>query len=212
MLKIITIEVSPFMQNARILACMQTAQAVVIDPGADADLIISHLKKHKLNCQQIWLTHSHLDHCGGVVDLQAQLSLKLYADKSESFFRSRVEETCLLYGIDLGIMKNCPEPDFYITEDLKLQVGDYTFQPLFTPGHSPGHYCFYSKQESLLIAGDTLFSGSIGRTDLPGGNHAQLISSIKFKILNLPGETRVLSGHGADTTVAAEAATNPFLN
>ena len=211
MFEIITLEVSPFMQNSRILLSSVGQLCVVIDPGAEAERIFAEVQKRGYSVSEIWLTHSHLDHCGGVAHLIRLSGAKLRAHLGESVFRAKVEEIAKMYGVPPGIFENCPEPDFGITGGDKVSLGPDSFDVLYTPGHSPGHVCFYHAGDATLIAGDTLFAGSIGRTDLPGGDHKTLIRSIREKILVLPGTTKVLPGHGPDTTVAQEARTNPFL-
>jgi glyoxylase-like metal-dependent hydrolase (beta-lactamase superfamily II) len=212
MLNIELFPVTDFQQNCRILWQDGTADALVIDPGGDGDRIEKFLISRKLRCAQIWLTHSHLDHCGGVSQLlRTNASIPLFAHQLEREFRSRVEDIKDMYGIQGNSMTNCPEPTRYLEGEETLEFAGVSFTTLFTPGHSPGHICFYAPTEGLLLAGDTLFAGSIGRTDLPGGNHATLIKSIIEKILTLPDDTRVLSGHGPETRVGVERDTNPFL-
>ena len=211
MLKIEALEVTPFVQNCRILFCSETSRCVVIDPGGDSEKILGHLAGANRTLHEIWLTHSHLDHCGGVKKIKAATGARLIGHPDERVMRENVTQICRMYGLPLGVLDDCPEPDQFISGGEILELGNFKFRVLFTPGHSPGHLCFYCAQENLLIAGDTLFAGSIGRTDLPGGDHNRLIKSIRDEILTLPGETRVLSGHGPDTTVAREARSNPFL-
>ena len=212
MLAIQLIPVTELQQNCRVLWRKGSSAALVIDPGGDADRIIKFLKSESLVCEQIWLTHSHFDHCGGVAGLMAACSAKVYGHPIEKEFRQRVEDVKRMYGITSKSMTNSPEPTEYLTGGEALSFAEVSFSSLFTPGHSPGHLCYYAASENLLLAGDTLFSGSIGRTDLPGGHHSTLINSIVEKILVLPDDTRVLSGHGPDTTVGRERSSNPFLN
>jgi hydroxyacylglutathione hydrolase len=211
MLRIITVEVTPFAQNARILICPATGKSAVVDPGGDVERIVDVLKEQGLSCEQIWLTHSHLDHCGGVADLIAFSGAKLVGHPNEKSMRENVVNICRMYGVPPSTMKNCPEPDVYITGGEDLTLGNEMLNVLFTPGHSPGHVSFYHAPTSTLIAGDTLFAGSIGRTDLPGADHATLISSIKNVLFALPGDTNVLPGHGPDTQIDIERKSNPFL-
>lgn len=211
MLRIHTIPVTELGQNARIVSDSETLDAVVIDPGGDAEKLVKYIRTQGLICRQIWLTHSHFDHCGGVSDFLAAIPCELVGHPGEQFMRARVEQIVAMYGLSGGTMKNCPEPDISITGGETLQVGAFSFETLFTPGHAPGHLCFYCASENTLIAGDTLFQGSIGRTDLPGGDYDTLMESISDKILTLPPETVVMPGHGPDTKVGIEARTNPFL-
>ena len=200
------------MQNCRILSCGSDPRAVVVDPGGDVAEIEAVLKRNGLECREIWLTHSHLDHCGGVHVLKERTGARLFAHPLESEMRQRVKDLCLLYGLPHGSMEDCPEPEEYISGGETLLLGDLSFQVLFTPGHSPGHVCFYNQPSRTLLAGDTLFAGSIGRTDLPGGDHQTLLRSIRESILGLPSDTVVMPGHGPDTTIGIEKHKNPFLN
>lgn len=211
MLDIVTVPVTGFQQNCRLLGDADLGIAVVIDPGGDVPLILRELERRKWKCVEIWLTHSHLDHCGGVAKLIAQTKAKLRAHPGEREFRVRVNEIAAMYGIAQGEFDACPEPDEAIKGGEKLEFAGHCFETRFTPGHSPGHLVFYCAAANLLIAGDTLFAGSIGRTDLPGGNYEQLMQSIVQQILSLPDSTKVLSGHGPDTTIGAERKSNPFL-
>lgn len=211
MFEIVTCVITEFQQNCRIIFDPETKDAVIVDPGGDAQLLLTEIKERDLNLAEIWLTHSHLDHVGGVKALKKATGATILGHECEQELRQRVEEICEMYGLPLGDMENCPEPDQYIDGGAVLSIGGCEFTALFTPGHSPGHLCFYHKESDTLIAGDTLFAGSIGRTDLPLGDHAQLIESIKTEILTLPDETKVLPGHGPDTTVGVERKSNPFL-
>lgn len=215
-MEIYCLSVTPIGQNARLLVDPVSRKAVAIDPGGEPERILNEAKKVGAEIEAIWLTHSHLDHCGGVAPIVAKLGVPLFAHPNERDLRARVEEIATLYGFPRGTMVNCPEPDVGLTGGETLSLGSFEFKALFTPGHSPGHLCFYchclnSSAENMLIAGDTLFAGSIGRTDLPGGDFETLMTSIREKILTLPPNTRVLSGHGPDTTVGREAVSNPFL-
>lgn len=211
MLKFETIEVTPFPQNCRILWCSDTKEAVVVDPGGDAEKIARRLEALQVKCNVIWLTHSHLDHCGGVAPLQEALNARLFAHPCESDFRASVVTVAQMYGLPLKEWHNCPEPTDLLTGGEVLSVGRCRAEVRFTPGHSPGSVSFYFPEDRIIVSGDVLFAGSIGRSDLPGGNHQQLLGSIKQEILSLDDSTRVLSGHGEDTTVGEERRHNPFL-
>ena len=211
MLKIETIPVTEFLQNARLLWDSDTLEGVVIDPGGDAAKIMDSVRRERVKVKAIWLTHSHLDHCGAVAPLLKELSCPLVGHPDETVMRQGVRAIASMYGLPEDDWHDCPEPGVLVTGGETLHVGPHEATVLFTPGHSPGHVSFYFPREKTLISGDALFAGSIGRTDLPGGNHRELISSIKERILPLPDETKVLSGHGEDTTVGEERRSNPFL-
>lgn len=211
MLRISTVVVTPFYQNARIVAADGCKNCIVVDPGGDTPKILAELKKQDLTCTEIWLTHSHLDHCGGVQELMDKTGASLLAHPAEAYMRGHVLEIAQMYGIPSGMFANCPEPKRQVLGGEELAFEGEMFKVLFTPGHSPGHVCFYHAASNTLLAGDTIFAGSIGRTDLPGGDHDTLLESIHRELLTLPPSTKVLSGHGPDTTIAVEKRTNPYL-
>lgn len=211
MLRVITVPVTCFEQNCRILFDSTSGNGVVIDPGGDVETICREIENVDCLVKEIWLTHSHLDHCAGVVGLLSRYPAKLMATSCESTMRSSVCAVAAMYGLSAEEWPNCPEPTTYIQHGDVLSVGSYAAQVLLTPGHSPGHVSFYFKSEGFVVGGDALFRGSIGRTDLPGGNMSQLLASIKRELFSLPDETRVLTGHGPDTTIGDERTTNPFL-
>ena len=211
MLTIETVQVTEFMQNARVVWDSEGKDAVIVDPGGDSEAILEVVRREGLSVREIWLTHSHLDHCGGVEPLVKALGCSVVAHPEESAMRAGVQAIASMYGLPPSDWHNCPEPTVVVTGGETLHIGPHKASVLFTPGHSPGHVSFYFPEENLILSGDVLFAGSIGRTDLAGGNHRELISSIKERILPLPDETRVLSGHGEDTTVGQERRSNPFL-
>ena len=211
MLKILTIPVTLFFQNARVLWCSETKKAAVVDPGGDIDSILKAVDAERLELEQIWLTHSHLDHCGGVAAMKRCRPCVLCAHGAEAGMRAHVTQMCEMFDVPPGVMENCPEPERYTNNGDVLQLGDCRFEVLFAPGHSPGHVCFYAAEEKTLITGDVLFAGSVGRTDLPGSNGAELKRTLRDVIMVLPDDTKVLAGHGPDTTIGAERAGNPFL-
>lgn len=210
-LTITTIPVTVFSQNARILACAKTGMAVIVDPGGEPWEILRVLRESKLTCAGIWLTHSHLDHCAGVAPLIDELKVPLFGHAIEAPMRAHVSAIAAMYGLPKDEWPNCPEPSTFISGGELLEVGEAKARVLFTPGHSPGHVSFYFQEDHLVVSGDTLFQGSIGRTDLPGGDHELLLCSIRDKLLVMPDATRVLSGHGPDTTIGIERSMNPYL-
>ena len=211
MLSIQTISVTPLQQNCRIL-WGSSKRGLIVDPGGDTEKIKRALEKEGIEPAEIWLTHSHIDHCGGVADLMTLFpNITLTAHPLEKELRARVEDICAMYGIPPGYMKNCPEPSRLLSGGETIEFEAKNFETLFTPGHAPGHLCFYNSEGGFVLAGDTLFKNSIGRTDLPGGDYSMLMKSIREKLLSLPDDTRVLCGHGPDTTIGEERKSNPFL-
>lgn len=211
MLSIRNIPVTPLQQNCRFIFDAEEDGGIVIDPGGEVERILEQVRKDHRTVSEIWLTHSHFDHCGGVRRLKEETQAPLVAHPDEEIFRQNVEQACRMYAIPASDMADCPEPDKTISGGEILSCGSHQFKVLFTPGHAPGHLCFYCEEQGVLIAGDTLFAGSIGRSDLPGGDHARLLRSIREEILSLPDGTAVLPGHGPDTTVGSERGSNPFL-
>jgi len=211
MLNVVTIPVTVFGQNARVLSCSDTKECVIVDPGGESDRILAACDAGGLRCTAVWLTHAHLDHCAGVRAILKRSELAIVAHPAERVLRERIPEIAAMYGLPANEWPTCPEPTLEIKGGEELHVGKVRAKVLFTPGHSPGHVSFFFPSERLVVSGDALFRGSIGRTDLPGGNHEQLIDSIKRELLTLPDETRVLSGHGGDTTIGEERQSNPFL-
>lgn len=211
MLEVTTIPVTVFGQNARILWCSVTMKGVVVDPGGDVDRLVQACNVRGVEVVAIWLTHSHLDHCAGVSLLLQHYAVPVFAHPNEKLLRENIPEIAKMYGLPAQDWPACPEPDRAILGGERLSVGDLEAVVLFTPGHSPGHVSFYFPTENIVVSGDALFHGSIGRTDLPGGNHNQLIESIQSQLLPLPEVTRVLSGHGEDTSIGEEKRHNPFL-
>jgi hydroxyacylglutathione hydrolase len=203
------IPVTPFQQNCTLLWCEATKRAVVIDPGGDLPDIERAIAEAKVTVDKIWLTHGHIDHVGGANELRAKLNVPIDGPhRSDQYLLDHVVDTALMFGID-GVRN--VTPDRWLEEGEQVQVGQLTFDVLHCPGHSPGSVAFINAAQRLAIVGDVLFSGSIGRTDLPGGDHRQLLKSITDKLLPLADDVTVLSGHGPVTTIGRERATNPFI-
>lgn len=184
----------------------------IVDPGMysteETAQMISFLADKHLDPKGIINTHTHLDHIFGVQPLIDKYHIPFGVHEQETTVLKMAAGSAVVFGFDL---KAAPKPTFYIKENTPLQLGDDHLEVFFTPGHSPGSISFYYPKGNWVISGDVLFQGSIGRTDLPGGNYETLISSIRSSLFTLPGETTVLSGHGPATTIAHERKHNPFL-
>jgi len=193
--------------NCVVLGCPISRKAVVIDPGADLELIENVLHKNDLNVELILNTHGHFDHIGANAALKTLTSAPLLIHKEDVKLLQLAKHQAAAYGLSA---EDSPLPDTELQGGEALQFGEQTLTVLHTPGHSQGCVCFYT--QGLLVSGDTLFAGSVGRTDLPGGDHHQLLKSIQDKLAGLPPETRVLPGHGPLTTIAHELKHNPYIN
>ena len=203
---------NPFLENTYVVTD-EFKNAVIIDPGcyykAEQNELDSYVLKNNLKLKSILHTHSHLDHMFGTAYLADKYNLDLWICKEDLLTYQSYEKVCEVYGVPITFSPN-PTPKFFDLKQL-IQIDGIKFEILYVPGHSPGHVAFYNKENNFLINGDCLFENSIGRTDLPGGNHQQLIDSIKNEIFILPDETLVYCGHGNETTIKAEKSFNPFL-
>ncbi|CAM3889848.1 MBL fold metallo-hydrolase [Geobacillus stearothermophilus] len=202
------IPVGPIQANAYLLSAADGA-CVIIDPGAEGATIVRRIEEKKLTPLAILLTHAHFDHIGGISDVLARWDIPVYVHENE---KSWLQDPALNGSLYFGgpVVVRC-EPTC-LTGRTTLTIGPFVFDVRETPGHSPGSVSYYCEAAQLVFSGDALFAGSIGRTDLPGGNHQQLLASIHRKLLTLPEETLVLSGHGPETTIGMEMDTNPFLH
>jgi hydroxyacylglutathione hydrolase len=203
-----TFPVGPLQCNCTILGDEQTREAMVIDPGDNIPDILARLAKHRLTLKQIVVTHAHIDHVGGALQLKKATGAPILLNQSDMPLLKMMD----LQAGWLGIA--APEvapPDTSAEEGMVVGIANHTAQVIHTPGHTPGSICLHFAPESLLFAGDTLFAGSIGRTDLPGGDSRKILRSIHHRLLVLPDETRVIPGHGPSTTIGQEREANPFL-
>lgn len=211
--------VTPFAQNARVIGCAETKQAICVDPGEASAEILEAIRKHGFELQAIWLTHAHLDHIGGVSWLKGEFpdaEIVLHADDLKLYESLPRQPEAL--GIPreqwaaLGLeYEQPPKVERLWQEGETWAVGKLNFEIIHTPGHAPGHVVMFERSERVLIGGDCLFAGSIGRTDLPGGSMEVLMDSIRNKILPLGDDVLVLTGHGDTTSIGRERRTNPFL-
>ncbi len=184
----------------------------VVDPGMQDDAekaqLLRYLETEKLTPKGIINTHTHIDHILGVSALTKAYSIPFGMHEKDMPVLAGARGSAMLFGFDLP---DAPQPDFFISENEPLKLGDDELEVRFTPGHSPGSIIFYNVKEGWVIGGDVLFAGSIGRTDLPGGNHQTLLHSIQSQLFTLPDEVIVYPGHGPETTIGREKATNPFF-
>lgn len=209
--------VPPFFKNGFVLGCEETREAVVIDPGDEVAELLDALKRHRLDAKQILLTHAHLDHVTGVAAAKRALGVPVWLHKDDNFLYEAVVQQGMMFGLRVEPQ---PKIDHFYARDQKLQFGKYEVAVHDTPGHCPGGVCLAVNGEPgtpgpsdrrTLFVGDTLFAGSIGRTDLPGGDIDTLLRSIQDVLFTFPDDTAVYSGHGEVTTIGREKRTNPFL-
>ena len=209
MLKAFIQPVTPFQQNAIILYCDETKKSVIIDPGGDIEKLLDISKKNKLIPEKILLTHGHIDHAGGATELSEILNIKIYGPhKADKFLLNELQKQGEMFGLP---SKNC-NPDKWLNEGDIIEIGNEILEIYFCPGHTPGHIIFFNKKNNLALVGDVLFNGSIGRTDLPGGNFDELISSVKNKLWPLGKDIDFIPGHGTVSTFRAERLSNPFVS
>ncbi len=208
-LKAAVVPVTGFMQNCTILWCTETGKGAVVDPGGDVDRLVAEIENQGIEIEKIWLTHGHLDHAGGATELAERLGVTIEGPhEGDRFLLEAMEEQGQRFGASGG--RNV-EPDRWLSDGDTVSVGTITFKVIHCPGHTPGHVVFYDETARFALVGDVLFQGSIGRTDFPRGNHADLISSIKDKLLPLGDDVSFLPGHGPMSTFGAERTSNPFL-
>lgn len=204
--------VQPFFKNGFVIGCEDTREGVVIDPGDEAGELLDAAGRHELKIVGILLTHAHLDHVTGVATAKRALGVPVWLHKDDNFLYEHVVEQGQMFGIH--VERQPPIDRFYDGEG-PLRFGRYQVRVLHTPGHCPGGVCLAVRREgdprATLFVGDTLFAGSIGRTDLPGGNMETLLRSIRTVLFAFPDDTVVWSGHGDQTTIGQERRTNPFL-
>jgi glyoxylase-like metal-dependent hydrolase (beta-lactamase superfamily II) len=208
-LNVMVVPVTPFQQNCAIIWNEATKKGVVIDPGGDLPVIREALAETGAVIEQILLTHGHIDHAGGAAELKEALGVPLVGPHADDrFLLDSLAQTAADYG--LAGARNVM-PDRWLAEGETVQIGGLPFAVLHCPGHSPGSVVFVNRENKFAVVGDVLFRGSIGRTDLPGGDHAALIHAIKTKLLPLGDDVTFLCGHGPGGTFGGERRANPFL-
>ncbi len=201
--------VTPFAQNCTLWICPLSRAAVVIDPGGEAVRIRELLEDKQAKLAAILLTHGHLDHVGAAAELAAQLAVPIHGPHPEdAFLLKALPQQAEMFGFPPA---QAFAPDHWLAEGDEICFGQQQLEVLHCPGHTPGHVVFFHRASGLAQVGDVLFKGSIGRTDFPRGNHAQLLASIREKLLPLGEGVRFIPGHGPMSTFGEEAAHNPFL-
>jgi len=204
--------VEPFFKNGFVLGCEDTREGVVVDPGDDVEALLAAAARHGLSIVNVLLTHAHLDHVSGVARAKAALGVPVWLHRDDNFLYERVQQQGQMFGITVDAQ---PPVDSFYEGEGPLRFGRYQVRVLHTPGHCPGGVCLAVSKEgesrSTLFVGDTLFAGSIGRTDLPGGDMETLLRSIREVLFAFPDDTVVWPGHGPATTIGHERRTNPFL-
>jgi hydroxyacylglutathione hydrolase len=203
-----TYPVGPLQCNCTLMGDPESGEAIVIDPGDEISRIHRRLTELGLKLKQILITHAHIDHVGGALKLKRLTGAPILMNEADLPQLDIMDKQADWLGVPTP--ETAP-PDDSLSDGLNVGLNRYPAQVIHTPGHTQGSVCLHFVPLNLVIAGDTLFAGSIGRTDLPGGNSRQIIESIETRLLTLPDETRVLPGHGPATTIGEERENNPFL-
>ncbi len=204
------VPVTPFQQNCTILFDTDDKTGVVVDPGGDVDTILSVLKQNGITITAIWLTHGHIDHAGGAMELKEALGVDIIGPhEADKPLLDNLVTQAQKFGMD-GSVRNCV-PDRFLTEGETVSFGSHVFEVLHCPGHAPGHVVYYNRDAKFAHVGDVLFQGSVGRTDLYGGDHDTLIRSIKEKLLPLGDDIGFICGHGPGSRFGDERRSNPYL-
>ncbi|KJK22425.1 beta-lactamase [Burkholderiaceae bacterium 16] len=208
-MQVLLIPVTPFQQNCTLLIDETTGRAAVTDPGGDLDRIHAAVKEHGVTLEKIFLTHGHVDHCAGAASLARELGIPIEGPhEDERFWIEQLPEQTRRFGFGHAEIF---EPQRWLDTGDTVQFGSETLEVYHCPGHTPGHVVFFSRAHRLAIVGDVLFAGSIGRTDFPRGNHADLIRSIRTYLWPLGGDVTFVPGHGPVSTFGEERKNNPYV-
>jgi hydroxyacylglutathione hydrolase len=203
---------NPFAENTYVVWCNNANEAAIVDPGCfdhnEESELAGFIRNNNLKVKYLLNTHCHIDHVLGNKFVYQTYQPEYYVPEKDIILLEHFERQCEMVGINVSPP---PLPEKFITEDLEIKVGDTSIKFLFTPGHTPGEYCIYFESDKKCITGDVLFNGSIGRTDLFGGNYPTLINSIKTKLLTLDDDVIIYPGHGEDSKIGIERSGNPFL-
>jgi hydroxyacylglutathione hydrolase len=203
------IPVTPFQQNCTLVWSQTSKRGAVIDPGGDLAEIERAIEEAGVTVEKIWLPHGHIDHASGATELKERLRVPIEGPhRADLFLLERLVDSARAFG--MAGARNV-KPDRWLDQGDRISVDDLTFDVLHCPGHSPGSVAFFHAAQRFAVVGDVLFRGSVGRSDIPGGNHQTLIASIKTKLLPLGDDVSFICGHGPTSTIGHERATNPFL-
>jgi glyoxylase-like metal-dependent hydrolase (beta-lactamase superfamily II) len=208
-MKHLVIPVTPFQQNCSLIWCEQTGAAALIDPGGEAERLLAAVAERRLRLEKLLLTHGHVDHVGATAELAARLAIPIEGPQREdAFWLESLPQQCEMFGFP-----HTPPftPDRWLEDGDRVSVGREELEVLHTPGHSPGHVVFFHRADRLAFVGDVLFNGSIGRTDFPRGNYAELMASIRDKLFPLGDDVTFIPGHGPASTFGEERLTNPYV-
>jgi len=204
------IPVTPFQQNCTILFDDETREGVVIDPGGDVPTILEVVSENGITLREIWLTHGHIDHAGGADELREVLGIPVIGPHEADLpLLQKLEVQAEKFGVKMAVRNLVP--DRWLNEGDTVSFGDHVFEVFHCPGHAPGHVIYYNSKQKFAHLGDVLFNGSIGRTDLPGGDHETLLASIRDKVLPLGDDVGFICGHGPGSRIGDERRNNPFL-
>jgi hydroxyacylglutathione hydrolase len=201
--------VGPFQENCYVIGDEEIGEGAIVDPGDEAARIALAVEQTGLAISEILITHAHIDHVGAVAALVEEYACPVLMHAEAEPMLQQLPTQAMMMGLRFG---KVPKVDRRIEDEEVLEVGGLRLKALYTPGHAPGHLAFYAESERLVFSGDALFAGSVGRTDLFGGDTEVLMRNIKERLMRLPDQTRVLSGHGPATTIGDERAHNPFLH